>query len=268
MPKRLFLRVAKRLIVVRRLFLATTIFFIVSILLSGCLYPGRDLPSTENISEDLERVQKAVDLYVEETLTPPVREATWDAEKKITGVPVDFSLLIGRYLVDAPKSAYERGGRYQYVLLADDETFIVRLVDLTLSQSVMDVQQKVYAYQQRTGRLPLGEPIIHLAPIGGAGTEDAAVYALDTSALGEAVKSPQSPYSSYRLPLLITARGRVYLDYALDLALMKERAGADDASVLQGKIDARWLLIHHAPFVPALSLPYRFEEDEPVIVRE
>ncbi|MDY0323898.1 MAG: hypothetical protein RBR24_07805 [Candidatus Carbobacillus sp.] len=236
--------------------------------LGGCLYPGgSERSSPETIGEDLQRVQKSVDGYVRDTLSPPVREAAWDAEKKITGVPIDFSLLIGRYLVDIPKSAFERGGRYRYVLLSNDDGFVVRLLDLTLAQRVSDVQQKVNDYRQRTGRLPFATPLPHQESHKQKDGAQDIVYSLDTEALAGKIPALPSPYSSYYLPLIITAEGRVYLDYALDLALLKERATEEDDPILKGTIDARWLFIQHTPFVPAVSLPYRFDAGEPILVR-
>src|SRR6476469_5466010 len=91
---------------------STTLFFlaVISLLLSGCMYPTDDKAALETPYEDqIDTVQKAVNAYKENTgglLPIKTREEATDLYIKY---PIEFSKLVPEYTEKIPSNAYENG---------------------------------------------------------------------------------------------------------------------------------------------------------------
>src|SRR5690625_1399094 len=103
---------------------------IISLLLSGCLYPESELAKNQTPNEDqLQMVQSAVEQYKESTggLVP--------IQTKPSDTPifqkylVDFTVLKENNIItEIPGNAFENGGVYQYTLITPDEDPQVKLI--------------------------------------------------------------------------------------------------------------------------------------------
>lgn len=87
---------------------------ILSVLLSGCLYPQERLAQNKiPYKEQVDRVQQAVNEYRQATgglLPIKTRDMSTPIYQKY---PIDFNLLVPRYMAEPPGNAFESGGVYQ-----------------------------------------------------------------------------------------------------------------------------------------------------------
>ncbi|RDW22129.1 hypothetical protein [Oceanobacillus chungangensis] len=225
------------------------------IFLSGCLYPESERKENQIPYEDqLDMVQSAVEQYKEETngLVPMKTKAneTPIFEKYI----IDFALLKERNLIsEIPSNAYENGGVYQYVLITPEENPTVKLIDLQLTEALRSINVQLDFYRNEHQYPPYGEKIADN------------VFAIDFEKLGlEAAPTITSPYSEEKLPVLLDAKGKLIVDYRIDL---NHALGEYEHEYVEGD-DIRYILTDYTPFVPAYSLPYTIENGEPVFLAE
>ncbi|MGD6815745.1 hypothetical protein ACQCVE_01560 [Metabacillus sp. 113a] len=222
--------------------------------LSGCLYPQAELAQNQVPYKDqLDFVQKAVDQYKEKTdglLPIKNKDMNTPIYEKY---PVDFAKLVPDFLPEAPGTAYESGGIYQYVLINAETKPEVKLIDLRMAEEIRDLRIRISAYIQSNRYPPYKEVL-----------EDG-VFTLDYQKLG--LKEPPavtSPYSENQLPLLIGSKGEIFADYRIDLhKALKETNKKPDQNE-----DIRALLVEDSVFVPAFSKPYTVnEKNEPIFMK-
>lgn len=225
--------------------------FIFTIVLSGCLYPQSELSKNQIPNEEqLAAVESAVLQYKEQSNgLVPIKTMPSDVslyEKYI----IDFTTLREAQLIsEIPATAYENGGFYQYVLITPEEDPRVRLIDLRITEKLREVNVKLDIYRQQNLYPPFGEQIAD------------GIYRLNYEKLGfKEEPLVVSPFSQQRLPLLMTTDGELIVDYRIDLQMALEQY---DVNIEEGE-DIRFILEENYPFVPAYSVAYTVENNEPV----
>lgn len=228
---------------------------LVLILLSGCLYPQSELTKNQTANEQqLQMVQEAVIKYKEKTNgLVPIKTKPSDVDIYERYL-IDFTRLKEEQLLqEIPGSAYENGGVYQYILLTPEEDPQVKLIDLRTTEKLREVNVKLNIYRSDHLYPPFGEQIAD------------GIYAINYKKLGfKSEPFAVSPFSKQNLPFVMTTDGEVYIDYRIDLQLALETFTYDP----EKHEDLRTLLTDHYPFVPAYSLPYKLENNEPVFAIE
>ncbi|MCM3756858.1 hypothetical protein M3197_05080 [Sporosarcina aquimarina] len=225
---------------------------ILSIFLSGCMYPQDEIESKQRPYEDqLGTVQKAVDTYREQSQgLLPIKTRDMDVDQYIK-YPIDFTKIVPSLTEKIPSNAYEQGGIYQYVLMDVEENPTVKLVDLRVAERIRELILR----KTVNGVLPFKDPV----------QEGANVYEVDFEKMG--LKEPltvESPYSDAHLPLVVGGDGNFYIDYSIDLNRILEKEKPD---VKPGE-DIRYLLSEKHPILPAYSLPYTVNENnEPIFMK-
>lgn len=219
------------------------------LMLSGCLYPQDRLSGgMEALPGHVEEVQHAVDRFVEENSVLPIKTVEADTPQDRKYV-IDFSRLTPVYLAHVPPSAFEEGGSFMYVLIDVEDAPKVKVFDLRVSEELRPVQSEINAYTAKHGTYPRGDEI---AP---------GVFALNEALLRHAGVTVPSPYyPENRLPLVMGSDGTVYVDYRKDLMRILQESG----EVPSETEDIRSLLTADSLFVPAHSLPYRYDAGDAV----
>ncbi|WP_077299664.1 hypothetical protein [Virgibacillus pantothenticus] len=232
-----------------------TIVILITILLSGCLYPDEQLSKNQVPNQDqLEAVQSAVEQYREQNGgLVPIR--TKDSDTPIfQKYLLDFSKLKeANILTEIPGNAYENGGVYQYTLITPEDNPRVKLIDLRISEAIRSVNVKLDIYRDEHLYPPFKEEIAD------------GIYTIDYEKLGlDATPTVVSPYSKENLPIIMDTDGKLYVDYRIDLnqALQEEEHNYEPGD------DIRYVLADNTPFVPVYSLPYTVEKGEPVFLQE
>jgi hypothetical protein len=220
-------------------------------LLGGCLYPREGTPGRETAARDaVLLVQHAVDRYQEATGVLPIHNAdeTVPVYEKFR---VDFGKLKrGGWIAEVPAVAFEGGGPYVFLIVEEETDPTVRLLDLRVLERIASVERQVALYLKRNGELPGGEEVYP------------GFRALDYDKLGMRDPGVRSVFSGQMLTLLVDGQGRVYADYALDVAEAARRSGA----VPDAGEDARRLLVEQSYYVPVKSPAYRWTDGGPVAV--
>ena len=227
-------------------------FTVIALLLSGCMFPESERAENQiPYEEQVNSVQNAVKQYQEESGgLLPIKTRDMDVDQYIK-YPIDFSKIVPKYLAEIPSNAFETGGIFQYVLVDVEENPTVKLVDLQLAETIRSINVRKSA---NGGQAPIAEIIADN------------VYRLNYTAMGFREEQVAiSPYSGRNLPLVITGRGDVYVDYSMDLYTeLQEYEG----TIEEGQ-DIRFLLYDDSPIVPAYSLPYTVNEEmEPIFNNE
>lgn len=232
-----------------RLLLSSILIF--TFMLSGCLYPQSELSKNQIPNEEqLASVESAVWQYKEQSNgLVPIKTMPNDVplyEKYI----IDFTTLREAQLIsEVPATAYENGGFYQYVLITPEENPRVKLIDLRVTEKIREVNVKLDIYRQQHLYPPFGEQIAD------------GIYRLNYEKLGfKEEPLVVSPFSQQRLPLLMTTDGELIVDYRIDLQMALEQF---DSDIDEGE-DIRFILEENYPFVPAYSVAYTVENNEPV----
>ncbi|MRX71009.1 hypothetical protein GJU40_02350 [Bacillus lacus] len=239
----------------KRVRLSGTILILMSVLLSGCLYPQDRLQQNQAPYRDqIAAVQEAVNAFREDSggLLPI---QTRDMETPIyQKYPVNFKQIAPRYIADPPGTAFESGGIYLYVLTDVEENPTVKLIDLRVAEKIQELKIRIEAYRQSKGYPPLKDVL------------GKNVLSLDYQKLG--YKEPpqvKSPFTGQHLPFVMDRTGEIYVDYRLDLFQALQR---EEESFSEGD-DIRDILVKNSPFVPAFSLPYTInEKNEPIFMAE
>lgn len=211
------------------------------LLLSGCLYPVRK--GEENFTTltfQINTVSEACLQYQKVMGSLPVM-AVNEKEPIYEQYRIDFSKLYPNFLSSLPPNAFERGGRYLYVLYPYGDQNEVKLIDLTISNHVQELQQKVHLYAQEKGVYPMKR------------TDSPYQYEIDYAALGMKEPAITSPFTGKPLHLFLSPKGETLIDYAPDIHAYLEKGYP-----FQGE-DARRILLENSYFVPVKSYAYRLE---------
>lgn len=228
------------------------VLVLISLLLSGCLYPENEQAKNQAPNEDqLELVQQSVDEYRDVTngLVPiKTKEKDTPIFQKYL---VDFTALKEkRLLTEIPGNAFENGGVYQYTLITPEDNPRVKLIDLRMTETIRSIKVKLDIYRNEHLYPPFGEQITN------------GLYKLNYKKLGfDREPVVVSPYSQKNLPIVIDTNGDLYVDYRIDLYEILQK---DKHDTRKGD-DIRYLLVENSPFVPVYSLPYTIDDNgEPV----
>ncbi|SET89959.1 hypothetical protein SAMN05421676_11083 [Salinibacillus kushneri] len=225
--------------------------FVVIVFLSGCLYPEEELKKNQ-VPDDmqLEMVQEAVTNYKNDHNGQlPIK--TRDAGTPIfIKYPINFKTLKQNgYLSSTPGNAFEQGGHYQYVIIHPETKATVKLVDLRLSETLRELSFKLEVYRNEHIYPPFGEDVA------------SGLYKIDIDKLGlEQPPVVKSPYTGQNLPIYMDTNGELVIDYRKDLYQVIQEYEHD----YKTGDDIRYLLAEHYPFVPAYSMPFTIQDDEPV----
>jgi hypothetical protein len=222
--------------------------------LSGCAYPNELRKENQvNPSEFITVVQQAIDQYHAKTGVLPIKNSDLSTplyEKYV----IDFRKLKNANLLSSvPANAFESGGIFIYVLVNVETKPEVKLMDLTASQSVVDLQNQVDAYKSKhAGELPYG---IEIAP---------GFYYLDLNKLGGKPPEIKSTYNRQNLFTYIIhqSSGLVAIDYATDI--MKLISSKSLENNVQNVPDLRELLVANSYFVPVHSFAYQWRNKQPL----
>lgn len=219
---------------------------------TGCLYPQDRLSNgMESLPRHVEEVQQAVDRYAEQQSVLPIKTMEADTPQYRKYV-IDFERLL-RYIGEAPPSSFENGGSFMYVLIDVEDNPTVKLFDLRVTDELRTVQQEVNQYTLENDRYPRG---MEIAP---------GVFELNEELLQHAnVKIPSPYYPEQQLPLVMGSDGTVYVDYRMDIERLIRETETDPPA----GIDVRTLLTEDSLFVPAHSLPYRYEDGHVIFAAE
>lgn len=220
--------------------------------LTGCMYPDERLAKNQvPYDSQIQSVQMAVDQFKEENNgILPIK--TKDQETPIyLKYPIDFNKISPRYIPEPPGSAYESGGIFQYVLVDAETNPTVKLIDLRSVEVIRELKLRMRMYLDGNAYLPFAERIAN------------GYFLLDYEKLGYS-EPPyvESPFSGKNLMVIVDGEGEVFIDYSPDLfEFLKEH----EHSYSTGD-DIRSILVEHTSFVPAFSVPYTVENNEPVFV--
>jgi len=231
--------------------IATTIVML-TILLSGCMYPQSEKIENQIPNGDqILIVQNAVDQYrMDNAGLIPIKnqDATVPYYQKY---PIDFSRLSSGYISEPPGNAYESGGVFQYVLIDVEENPTVKIFDLRMSQVIQEYYLRISMYMQNNEYLPYKEQL----------HKD--VYTLDYKALGyDEEPVVKSPYSQQDLKIVINPAGDIFIDYTPDL-----QVALQEGHIYQAGDDIRPILTEDSLFVPAYSMAYTVDENnQPVFM--
>ncbi|WP_261129664.1 hypothetical protein [Bacillus sp. Marseille-Q3570] len=220
-------------------------------LLAGCLYPEERLGQNQVPYEDqLNNVQNAVIEYRKDNGVLPIVNRDQGTPIYVK-YPIDFGKLVPRYMQEPPGNSYENGGVYQYVLFDVEKDPKVKLVDLETIEQVKDYKTKLRLYIQKHKYPPYDKVLANER------------YTLKHKKLGyKEQPTVKSPFTGNHLPLIVDNKNNVYIDYSMDLYQALEKK---DHDYKKGD-DIRDILVEDSPFVPAFSVPYTVEDDEPVFL--
>ena len=240
---------------IRRRLFGASLLLLSAALLAGCLYPGAGGAGGAGgndarlAREEAERVASAVAAYRGKTGVFPILNADASVPEYEKYVIDLGGLVRGGFLRELPRSAYESGGVFYFLLVHPETDPVVMLMDLTAVQQVGDLQREVDAYRERSGgALPI---LFEVSPN---------FYAVDYDALRREPLYIRSRYSGQYLPALLHASGRVLIDYGLDL--VQAAREAPDGPPGDGG-DARKWLEKVSPYAPVKSFPYVWRDGEP-----
>jgi hypothetical protein len=220
--------------------------------LTGCLYPDDQTPNSQaSARESVLTVQDAVDRYKEQTGLLPIQNAK-ETDPLYEKYRVDFGKLKRmNFIVQIPSASYENGGSYQFLIIDEDTKPLVKLLDISVFQTVMDVQKKVDEYRsKRSNQNPAGVEIYPGFAI------------VDFNKLGTKAPDIKSVYSRQSLNLLVNPQGQVLVDYGIDIVTAIKKSGLQP----QKDEDLRRQLIEASYFVPVRSPVYHLVDGEPQAV--
>jgi hypothetical protein len=229
------------------------VMLLTAVLLSGCAYPNELRKENQaNPAEFITVVQQAIDQFHTKTGLLPIKNSEMDTplyEKYV----IDFvKLQKGNFLSSIPINAFESGGIFMYMIVDAETKPTVKLMDLVVFQSAVDVQQQVDAYKTKNGSLPLGVEVTN------------GFHYVDFAKLGKKQPEIKSTYNrlSFISFLINDATGEIGVDYGPDL--MKQIQAQALQSSLKPDQDLRELLVDNSYFVPARSFAYHWLNGQPV----
>jgi hypothetical protein len=219
------------------------------LMFSGCAYPrAQMLQNAAPPVQQIKMVQDAVNQYQKDTGVLPI--VTKDADTpEFERYPVDFTRIMPKYIPYIPGAAFEAGGNYMFVLLNAETKPEVRLIDLTVSQGVQSMQEKVSRYFDKKKAFPFGKKIAD------------GYYFIDFDKLHMGEETVLSHFSEQPLSYIISESGQVGVDYSFDLAMALKNAPKKPKA---GE-DIRYVLAAASPLAPVKSFPYVLVNGEPVL---
>lgn len=222
---------------------------LIMLVLSGCFLP--ETQRTENqvpYPDQLASVQAAVDQFQQDTGVLPIN--TFDETTNLyQRYVVDFRQLVPSYMQSPPGTSFENGGTHQFVLVNVEEDPEVKVVDVTVMNTINVLNQRINDYRRKHDYAPIKEAI------------DYNLFSLDYEKLGYAEEPLiNSPYHETKLPLLFTNEGDIIIDYKPDLLELELNEGV---TYEEGE-DLRPILYEESPYVPLFSVPYTYLSDEGV----
>ncbi len=230
------------------------ILLVFVLLLSGCLYPNeKRIENQVPYQDQILSVQHAVVQYRLENQDLPVHHRDTEISEYQQYL-VNFQQLVPRYLQQPPGNSFESGGVYQYVLVDVETHPQVKLIDLTMTRGIQELQRNVNEYRRKN----------RFAPVKGAVAKG--VFELDYEKLRlKTAPTVKSPYhSDHHLPLYIDGNAQVIVDYSIDLhyALSKFEHSFQEGD------DIRRVLVEHFPFVPSYSVAYTLVDGKVTFVED
>jgi len=220
------------------------------VVLSGCLYPQSDSSSTQSVSKEaIRNVQGAIEQYMDEKSVLPIVNSDTSVDR-FEKFRVNFDILKREgYLEMLPRSSYEGGGNFYYLILNEETEPVVKAQSVYLTQKIIDIQRKVEEYQSKNSKLPLGDKLYE------------GFYAIDYKALNMKTPELHSLYSGSIVQLMLTEAGSVYIDYASDIYQAKV---ANPELTEDAYDDWRYVLILNSDYVPVKSPKYKLIDGEPI----
>lgn len=227
----------------------TSLFILITLLLSGCMYPEEERAKNQIPYEDeINRVQTAIKQYQDETGGLLPIKTTEEDTPLFQKYPIDFKKLVPKYMAEYPSNAFESGGVFQYVLIDVEDDPKVKLSDLRIADEIRDITLRIRMEGYPPYKDNIGEN----------------VYSLDFSKIGyNDEPKAVSPFSGNELSYVVTTDGEVFVDYRTDLMQLME---AGDIKAENN--DIRFHLVEDSPFVPSYSLPYTIDQkkNEPIFL--
>lgn len=221
--------------------------------LGGCMYPQENRGGGEQVSykESVNRLQMAVDQFQKEKGILPILNADQDTPKyEKFRIDLDKLNKTG-YIDEIPTTAFEKGGSAYFLIQNEETKPEVKVMELSTVQKVNDVQRAVDKYKDaHQGKLPALKQV----------NED--IYTVDLKAIQSENLAWKSFYSGQESDYLMDQQGQVYVDYALDIMQVVEKSGVKP----EAGSDLRPLLLTQSNFVPVKSLPYHWQNNQPVAV--
>ncbi|KMK76451.1 hypothetical protein [Alkalihalobacillus pseudalcaliphilus] len=226
--------------------LMLTCILILATYLTGCFYPDENRVENQlSYPDQLDAVRMAAERFQEDSGVLPIRtfdEGTPQFQRYI----IDFNQLVPRYLQQAPATAFENGGVYQYALWNVEDEIEARVIDLRTMREIQEFQSKVNDYMREHTYPPVAEIL------------DQGLFKLDYEKLGfTSEPHVQSPYYDTFLPLLILNSGEIVIDYRIDLNMALNEFEHDFS---EGE-DIRSILVENTYFLPNRSIPYSLDEN-------
>ncbi|SEO28276.1 Protein of unknown function [Paenibacillus sophorae] len=223
---------------------------LLTLFLSGCLYTGREEGRIAvSYREEVSRVQSAVDDFYQEEGLLPILNAD-RATPRFEKFRIDLDKLNKKgYLDDIPAVAFEKGGSAYFLLLDEERSPTVKVMDLVTVQAVNDVQRKVNLYRS-----------VNNEELPAAGERYPDLYKIDGNKAGTENQKLTSVYSGVAMDFIMDKTGVVYADYAFDIMSAIDKTGVQPAP----DEDLRSLLLGSSWFVPVKSLPYYWVGGQPV----
>ncbi|WP_433946425.1 hypothetical protein [Paenibacillus sp. SN-8-1] len=217
------------------------------------MYPREGRGNQVSYRESVNRLQLAVDQFQKDQGILPILNAD-ESTPRFEKFRIDLDKLnkMG-YIDEIPTTAFEQGGSAYFLILDEETKPVVKVMELTTVQKVNDIQRAVDKYKSsHQGKLPAGK---ELYP---------GIYSVDLKAINSESLIWTSFYSGQESDYLLDPSGQVYVDYALDIMQAIEKSGVTpDADT-----DLRTLLLANSYFVPVKSLPYRWQNKQPVAVSQ
>jgi hypothetical protein len=221
--------------------------------LSGCLYP-EDQRASKDVSarEAILTVQDAVDRYKRDTGLLPIENAE-ESDPLYEKFQVDFGKLQRMdYLASIPTIAYENGGSFKFLIIDEETKPLIKLMDLSVYQTVNDVQRRSDEYRtQHRNAMPVGDE------------QYPGFRVVDYGKLGGAEPVIVSMYSRHPLVLLADGKGTIYADYGADILTAAKKSGKTASAA---NADLRRILVDASYYVPVKSPVYHWSGNDPIAV--
>ncbi|GAF14345.1 LOW QUALITY PROTEIN: ABC transporter periplasmic binding protein YphF [Bacillus sp. JCM 19045] len=218
------------------------------LLLSGCFLPNTERAENQvPYPDQLASVQAAVDQFQQDTGVLPIN--TFDETTNLyQRYVVDFRQLVPSYMQSPPGTSFENGGTHQFVLVNVEEDPEVKVVDVTVMNTINRLNQRINDYRRKHDYAPIKEAL------------DYNLFSLDYKKLG---------YSEEPLinSLIMIRFCRFYLRMKaislLTTSLIYWSNSSQGVTYEEG-IDLRPQLYEESPYVPLFSVPYTYHPDEGV----
>jgi len=223
---------------------------LMSILLSGCLYPGEEKVKGQRPAKDaILTMQMVIEEYQKDTEVLPIFNSEPDTPKYEKYL-VDFDMLMFKdYISDIPVTAFEKGGSYYYLIINEETKPTIKLMNLVQFQKINDIQTAMNRYRdQNGGKLPVGEMLYP------------GFSQIDYSKLSAKEPEIKSVFTGQTLLTMVDESGKVYIDYGIDITQALTKGEEKEIAVDK---DLRELLVDQSDFVPVKSPFYRLVNGEP-----